>query len=94
MRLPLHFLALILLSQQADIRLDVNLQEVRFSVQDGSGSAISTLASKDFLVEENGIRQDAVNVSHDTDTPVSFGRPRRQEWLVQRVARSDLLACR
>src|SRR5688572_18812812 len=73
MRLLPYLLGLALLIQQTAIRVDVNLQQVRFSVRDGAGAAVASLRAEDVIVEENGIRQSAVNLRHDSETPVSFG---------------------
>ncbi|HET9942496.1 MAG TPA: SUMF1/EgtB/PvdO family nonheme iron enzyme, partial [Terriglobia bacterium] len=73
MRLLPYLLGMAVLIQQTAIRVDVNLQQVRFSVRDGAGAAVASLSAEDVIVEENGIRQSAVNLRQDSETPVSFG---------------------
>jgi hypothetical protein len=61
-RLTTTFLGLFVLVQQSAIRVDVNLQQVRFTMKDCANQAVTTLTPADVIVEENGVRQSAVSV--------------------------------
>jgi formylglycine-generating enzyme required for sulfatase activity len=71
MKLTFFLLSVAALAAQTTVRVDVNLQQVRFRLTDGA-KAVSTMRPTDFSVEENGVPHAIANLIHQVDTPVSF----------------------
>lgn len=57
----------------AQVRVDVRLVNVVAAVMDERGRYISTLGQDDFILEEDGKRQQISHFSQDRDVPVSVG---------------------
>ncbi len=57
----------------SQVRVDVRLVNVVATVTDERGRYISTLAQDDFILEEDGKRQEIAHFSQDRDVPVSVG---------------------
>jgi len=57
----------------AQIRVDVALVNIVATVTDSSGRYVPGLTAADFIVEEDGKRQDITHFSHSNDLAVSVG---------------------
>src|SRR5437588_4708077 len=57
----------------AQMRVDVRLVNVVATVTDSHGRYISNLTANDFVLEEDGKRQDISHFSQDLNVPVSVG---------------------
>src|SRR5690242_4280743 len=57
----------------ADLRVDVRLVNVFATVTDNSGRYVSGLTKDDFVLEEDGIKQEVAHFSQDREIPVSVG---------------------
>jgi len=55
------------------IRVEVNLVNLPFSVRDAAGKLVKGLTKDDFEVFEDGARQTISHFSHGGDTPLSIG---------------------
>lgn len=55
------------------LRVDVEFVTVVVTVTDDDGRYVSGLTVNDFLVEDNGVGQQIVDFTEDTQTPVSLG---------------------
>ena len=58
--------------EPAPIRVQVNLVNVPFSVQDSSGRWVTNLNAEDFEVLEDGVRQKVAFFSRAGDSPLSI----------------------
>jgi Ca-activated chloride channel family protein len=65
-------LALIALSQPADIRVDVNLVRVVATVKDASGQLVGTLGKEDFSLLDNNVPQEISIFERRTEQPLSI----------------------
>jgi len=61
------------LAAQDALRVDVRLVNIYATVIDSSGRYVQGLKKNDFLVEEDGRRQELTHFDHNEDTPVSVG---------------------
>src|SRR3954465_3819457 len=64
---PLLYLA------QAQIRVEVNLVNVGFSVRDEKGHLVTNLTQNDFEVAEDGVPQKIAFFARSTDVPLTLG---------------------
>src|SRR5436190_1491251 len=62
-----------LIPAQDGLRVDVRLVNVYATVIDSSGRYVQTLQKNDFLVEEDGRRQQLAHFDRNQDTPLSIG---------------------
>jgi Ca-activated chloride channel homolog len=69
----LGFMAATFLAAQDALRVDVRLVNIYATVIDSSGRYVQGLKKNDFLVEEDGRRQELSHFDHNVDTPVSVG---------------------
>jgi len=69
----LGFVAATFLAAQDALRVDVRLVNIYATVIDSSGRYVQGLKKNDFLVEEDGRRQELTHFDHNEDTPVSVG---------------------
>ena len=53
--------------------LDVKVVNVLATVKDSNGHLLSTLGKEDFILEEDGVRQQIKYFSHQTDLPLTLG---------------------
>jgi len=67
------FICATLLAAQDALRVDVRLVNIYTTVIDSSGRYVQGLRKNDFLVEEDGRRQELAHFDHNEDTPVSVG---------------------
>ncbi len=65
-------LALMALSQPADIRVDVNLVRVLTTVKDPSGQLVGSLPKEDFTILDNGVPQEISIFDRRTEQPLSI----------------------
>jgi Ca-activated chloride channel family protein len=61
------------LAAQDELRVDVRLVNVYATVIDSGGRYVQGLKKNDFIVDEDGRRQNLSHFDHNQDTPVSFG---------------------
>jgi Ca-activated chloride channel homolog len=78
MRIPIAFMlgfaaTTVLFAAQDGLRVDVRLVNIYATVIDSSGRYVQGLKKNDFLVEEDGRRQELSHFDHNVDTPVSVG---------------------
>src|SRR5436853_2693031 len=71
--LALTVAATAMLAAQDDLRVDVRLVNIYATVIDSSGRYVQGLKKNDFIVEEDGRRQNLSHFDHNRDTPVSVG---------------------
>src|SRR5688572_18794145 len=71
MRFTAYLLSLLILSQQSTVRVDVNLQQVRFIAKDGGNATIADVLPHDLVVEENAVRQTITRVARESGGPLS-----------------------
>lgn len=57
---------------QFTIKVDVDLTDVNFSVTDRRGRTVPGLVADDFVVEEDGRRQEIVRFSRDSEIPLTM----------------------
>src|SRR5262244_2747974 len=69
----LGFIGATFLAAQDALRVDVRLVNIYATVIDSSGRYVQGLKKNDFLVEEDGRRQELAHFDHNQDTPVSVG---------------------
>src|SRR5215510_6434804 len=69
----LGFIGATFLAAQDALRVDVRLVNIYATVIDSSGRYVQGLKKNDFLVEEDGRRQELTHFDHNEDTPVSVG---------------------
>jgi Ca-activated chloride channel homolog len=69
----LGFIGATFLAAQDALRVDVRLVNIYATVIDSSGRYVQGLKKNDFLVEEDGRRQELAHFDHNEDTPVSVG---------------------
>jgi len=69
----LGFIGVTVLAAQDALRVDVRLVNIYATVIDSSGRYVQGLKKNDFLVEEDGRRQELAHFDHNEDTPVSVG---------------------
>ena len=69
----LGFMAATFLAAQDALRVDVRLVNIYATVIDSGGRYVQGLKKNDFLVEEDGRRQELSHFDHNVDTPVSVG---------------------
>jgi Ca-activated chloride channel family protein len=69
----LGFIGATFLAAQDALRVDVRLVNIYATVIDSSGRFVQGLKKNDFLVEEDGRRQELAHFDHNEDTPVSDG---------------------
>ena len=69
----LGFIGVTFLAAQDALRVDVRLVNIYATVIDSSGRYVQGLKKNDFLVEEDGRRQELAHFEHNEDTPVSVG---------------------
>src|SRR5215470_8266657 len=67
------FICATLLAAQDALRVDVRLVNIYTTVIDSSGRYVQGLRKNDFLVEEDGRRQELTHFDHNEDTPISVG---------------------
>src|SRR4051812_7242749 len=67
--LPLGLIA----GQQSTLKVNVDLVNVLFSVTDGKGRLVPGLTKQDFLVEEDGRKQDIYRFSRENELPLTLG---------------------
>ncbi len=60
-------------SSQDTLRVDVQLVNVVATVTDQDGRYVSGLTADDFIVEDEGIPQEIVHFTQDSDIPLSIG---------------------
>lgn len=60
-------------SDEATFSLDVEVVNVLATVKDRNGRLLSTLERNDFILEEDGVRQDIRYFSHQSDLPLTVG---------------------
>ena len=60
-------------SEQDTLRVTVDLVDVQFSVTDRNGRFVPGLRAQDFLVEEDGRRQEIRNFSRESELPLTLG---------------------
>ncbi len=61
------------LSDEPTFSLDVEVVNVLATVKDRNGRLLSTLEQDDFILEEDGVRQDIRYFSHQSDLPLTVG---------------------
>ena len=71
--LGLSLVGVALLAAQEPLRVDVRLVNIYATVIDSSGRYVQGLKKTDFLVEEDGRRQELAHFDHNGDTPISVG---------------------
>jgi Ca-activated chloride channel family protein len=59
--------------QQTSLRVDVRLVNVFATVTDAAGKYVGGLTKDDFILEEDGVRQEIAHFSQDDQVPVSVG---------------------
>ena len=69
----LGFIGASFLAAQDALRVDVRLVNIYATVIDSSGRYVQGLKKNDFLVEEDGRRQELAHFDHNENTPVSVG---------------------
>ena len=60
-------------SQDSTLKVSVDLVNVQFSVTDRRGRFIAGLKAEDFVLEEDGKRQDIVHFAHENELPLTIG---------------------
>src|SRR5215467_4186337 len=60
-------------SQSQTLKVGVNLVNVLFTVTDNKGRLLPGLTQKDFLIEEDGKKQDIQFFSHENQLPLTLG---------------------
>jgi VWFA-related protein len=68
----LSLLMSLLLLPQAQIKVDVRLQQIVVTVRDSQGNLVRNLGPEDFVLEEGGVPQTITHFVADNDTPVSL----------------------
>ncbi len=70
--LPAFLLWLPAMAQTPVIRVDVNLVRILATVKNNAGELVGSLASEDFEIYDNGVRQQTAVFEHHTEQPLSI----------------------
>jgi Ca-activated chloride channel family protein len=65
--------AALIAGQQSTLKVNVDLVNVLFTVTDGKGRLVSGLTKEDFLIEEDGRKQEIYRFSRENELPLTLG---------------------
>lgn len=87
-------IALCLMAQQPEFRVDVDVVNLVATVRDSAGRVVSTLSADDFILEENGVRQQIRYFSRQSELPLTIGLLVDTSFSQRRLLESQRAAAR